>query len=347
MRLIAFYLPQYHEIPENNEFWGKGFTEWTNIKRATPLFESHHQPRLPTELGFYDLNDDNIRHQQAKLAQEYGIDAWCYYYYRFGNKKVLEMPLNKHINDKNLKMPFLICWANENWTRTWDGGDKEILLQQNHNYDDDLNFIKDVCPMFLDDRYLRINNKPVLLIYRTELWKNIKNTVEIWRQYALENFGLELYLIRCHGFDLETSPTDINFDAAYQFPPFDMCKKLVRFKKDCETGGVCIYKTWPRMVNMEKTFKLFRGVMPYFDNTPRRKERGHLFFGGSPENYQKWLESAIKYTINNFKNDERIIFINAWNEWAEGAILEPCNQWGKKYLESTLKARNNIKTYEN
>ena len=344
MKLISFYLPQYHEIPENNALWGKGFTEWTNVKKAEPLFQGHNQPRLPTELGFYNLNDDSIRYKQAELAKAYGIDAWCYYYYRFNGKRLLEMPLNRHAEDKNLSMPFLICWANENWTKAWDGYSKNILIKQEHNFDDDLNFIKDVAPMFLDPRYIKIGEKPVLLIYRPDLWEDIKKTVSIWREYIKKNYGLEIYLIRALAFNEvinPTTPEEIDFDASYQFPPFGFAARYFNDKLDNPKNG-CIgdYRHWPDLAEQELNFKLFRGVMAGFDNTPRRKgDNVGIYIKNSPDEYRKWLEEAINYTKKNFSKEEQLIFINAWNEGGEGAILEPCDKWGRQFLEATLEAR--------
>jgi len=304
MKLIAFYLPQYHEIPENNAFWGEGFTEWTNVKKSQPLFKNHFQPRLPTELGFYDLNNDSVRYQQAELAQKYGIDAWCYYYYRFNGKKVLEMPLNRHFQDKNLQMPFLICWANENWTKTWDGYSRDILIKQKHNFEDDLNFIKDVAPMLIDSRYIKINNKPVVLIYRPEFWENIKKTVSIWRNYMKENHGLDIYLIRALAFEEAVNPNDpknIGFDASYQFPPFGT--DSVYFEEnDSKSGRIGDYRKCKSTSLQKLSFKIFRGVMTGFDNTPRKKGNNVvLYLKNSSEEYQKWLEAAINYTKKNFQ----------------------------------------------
>lgn len=342
MKLIAFYLPQFHEIPENNAFWGEGFTEWVSVKKAEPLFQGHHQPRLPTELGFYDLNDDSVRHRQAQLAQQYGIDVWCYYYYRFNGKRVLEMPLNRHFEDKSLKMPFLICWANENWTRTWYGLSKDILIKQEHNFEDDLNFIKEVAPMLVDPRYIKVDNKPVILIYRPSLWKNIKETVTIWRKYMKENHNLDIYLVQSLAFEESVSPTNpknIGFDASYQFPPFGTTSTYFK-ESNLKHGSIGNYTSCKNIASEKLPFKIFRGVMVGFDNTPRRQNINFgLYLKNTPDEYQLWLEAAINYTKKNFQKEEQMIFINAWNEWGEGAILEPCDKWGRKFLEATLKAR--------
>ena len=361
MKLIAFYLPQFYENEINNKNWGKGFTEWDNVKRGIPLFVGHLQPRLPTEeLGFYDLTDDSVRYKQMNLAKKYGIHAWCYYYYRFNDKRPLRLPLDRHFNDKDLDMPFLVCWANENWTRTWDGLSKDILIEQQHNLLDSLNFIKEISPMFLDKRYVRVNNKPVLLVYRTELFHSIKNTVDIWRNYVKNEYNLEIYLVRCHGFEKATDPKDINFDASYQFPPLNLPSYFNGLNKS-DGGKVAFYNEWPNMVFEEKPFKLFRGVMTGFDNTPRRLKSydpnilrildapcgvGGVYYGATPEMYKIWLKIAIKYTLDRFKDEEQLVFINAWNEWGEGAVLEPCNQYGYKYLEATLEAFQSINKSE-
>lgn len=287
-----------------------------------------------------------VRHKQAELGRQYGIDAWCYYYYRFNGKRLLEMPLNRHFEDKSLNMPFLICWANENWTRTWDGLSNNILIKQEHNFEDDLNFIKEVAPMLIDSRYIKIDNKPVILIYRPELWENIKETVSIWRNYMKDNYNLDIYLIRPLAFEESMNPTDpknIGFDASYQFPPFGTSSTHFR-DSDVKHGNIGDYRQNRNMALRKLPFKTFRGVMAGFDNTPRRKGNNVGFYlKNTPKEYQKWLEAAIEYTKQNFKEEERLIFINAWNEWGEGAILEPCSRWGRKFLEATLEARKIIK----
>jgi lipopolysaccharide biosynthesis protein len=326
VKLIAFYLPQFYENEINNKNWGKGFTEWTHIIQSSNYNTRIFKPIMPTELGYYDLKDDNVRHAQARLAKEYGISAWCYYYYRFNGQRFLDLPLERHFDDKKLDMPFLICWANENWTRSWDGLANNILVKQEHNLEDDINFIKEVGPMLIDDRYFKINGKPVVLIYRTELWDNIKKTVNIWRSYMSKTYNKEIYLIRCHGFDRKTNPSDIDFDASYQFPPFNLQKS-----KDSSD-----YSNFNSYAKEKVSYKLFRGVMSGFCNIPRKKERGDIHINANPINYKIWLKEAIRFTIDNFsKKEEHIIFINAWNEWGEGAVLEPSNQWGREYLEKT------------
>jgi lipopolysaccharide biosynthesis protein len=341
MKLIAFYLPQFYENEINNKNWGKGFTEWDNVKKAETYFENHYQVGFPTELGYYNLENNEVRHQQAKLAQTYGIDAWCYYYYRFNGKRALDIPLARHFEDKTLNMPFLICWANENWTRAWDGRDKEVLIKQEHNFEDDFNFIKDIAPMLMDDRYTKINNKPVILIYGTNLWQNMKTTTEIWRNFMKNKFNKEIYLIKCHSWNRIEDPRDLGFDAAYQFPPHLMNLYIPHNMTNNPQCNVTNYMQWTNFVKTQVDFKLFRGVMTGFDNTPRKKSNGFVFLGASPKSYGEWLDQAIDYTKKNFEKEEQLIFINAWNEWGEGAILEPSSYWGNSYLEATLKSKYN------
>ena len=344
MKFIAMYLPQYHPTAFNDEWWGKGFTEWRNVTRAKPQYPGHHQPRLPADLGFYDLRLDEIREEQAALAKQYNIHGFCYYYYRFKGKRALEMPLNRLMETGKPDMPFCICWANENWTRSWDGQNKNILMQQEHTDADDLDFIKEVAPILTDPRYIRITGKPILMIYRPELWPDMKKTSDMWRTYMRENHNTEIYLIKCNSFNHD-HPEVYGFDAGYQFPPLyfrrgDITKEEARAYPDFK-GYFTPYTDWKKFVYQNAEYKLFRGVMPGWDNTPRRMESASIVHGSSPEEYGKWLKEAVKYTKENMEDDEQIIFINAWNEWAEGAILEPCNQYGLKYLEVTNESYKN------
>lgn len=344
MKLIALYLPQYHPTPFNNEWWGKGFTEWQNVTRAKPQYKNHHQPRLPKHFGFYDLRVDEIRIEQAELAKQYGIHGFCYYYYRFDGKRALEMPLNKLMETGSPDFPFCICWANENWTRTWCGQNSNVLMKQNHNDEDDLQFIKEVAPMLTDKRYITIAGKPILMIYRPELWPDMKKTTKMWREYMRVNHSTEIYIIKCNSFSHD-NPADFGFDAAYQFPPLYFKQNSVaKDTIECKPGFlgyITPYSDWRQFVHQQFDYKLFRGVMPGWDNTPRRMEHANIIHGSSPAEYKEWLSEAIRYTKKNFEPEEQVIFINAWNEWAEGAILEPCDQYNYQYLEATNESYKN------
>ena len=184
IRPIAFYLPQFHPTPENDEWWGKGFTEWTNVTKARPLFPGHYQPQLPADMGFYDLRLPEAREAQAALAREYGIHGFCYYHYWFNGRRILERPFNEVLASGKPDFPFCLCWANENWTRVWDGGEKNVLLEQKYSHEDDLAHIESLIPAFRDERYIRIDGKPLFLVYRTGLLPNPARTAEIWREAA-------------------------------------------------------------------------------------------------------------------------------------------------------------------
>lgn len=199
---VAFYLPQYHQVEENSRWWGKGFTEWTNVAKAKPNFQEHYQPHIPKDLGFYDLSNVEVMREQAKMAEMYGVHGFCFYFYWFNGRRILEKPLDNYMQS-DINFPFCFCWANENWTRTWDGLDKEILLAQNHNHDDDLNLIKYLIPIFKDERYIKVDGKPMFVVYRVDLFPDIKNTVRIWREEAKKAGFEDLHLcaVQFYGID--------------------------------------------------------------------------------------------------------------------------------------------------
>ncbi|TDU34403.1 glycosyl transferase family WbsX [Gelidibacter sediminis] len=353
LRAIAFVLPQYHPIPENDTWWGKGFTEWTNVTKAKPLFEGHYQPHLPTDLGFYDLRLPEARVEQAAIAKEHGIYGFCYYHYWFNGKRLLDQPIDGMLNQKDLDMPFMLCWANENWTRRWDGKEEDVLMGQNYSSDDDKEHMRWLCEhVFSDNRYIKVDGKPVFVTYRYNLFPDIKKTLQLWRDIAVQEYGFkDLYLCFTESFGEQVIPSQIGFDAAIEFSPHAVIKnkikvkpkqfvlgKLIKARKSLDVDfrdfklGVedCMNRTVPK-------YKLYRGVTPSWDNTARRNENGVVAKGSSPELYYKWL----KHVVDNFKpysSEENFVFINAMNEWAEGNHLEPCIQYGRAYLESTKKA---------
>ena len=344
VRLIAFYLPQYHPIPENDQWWGKGFTEWTNVTTARPNFEGHYQPRLPADLGFYDLRVPEVREEQARLAGEYGIHGFCYYYYWFGGKRLLHRPLDDMLLSGVPAFPFCICWANENWTRRWDGQDSTALISQNYSDEDDRCFIDSLIPMFKDWRYIRVNGRPLLLLYRVSLLPDPANTARLWRQRCREAGVGELYLACVQSFDnVGTDPRQFGFDAAVEFPPHDMgvIADVPEGKVDRDfTGTIFDYVATSEnyMRKDAPPYPLFRGVMPSWDNTARRQEDGHIFIRSDPQRYRVWLQDMAAKTRQFHLGDERILFVNAWNEWAEGAYLEPDGKYGRQYLEATRAA---------
>jgi lipopolysaccharide biosynthesis protein len=342
MRLIAFYLPQFHPIPENDLWWGKGFTEWTNVSKAQPLFRGHYQPHLPADLGFYDLRLDIIREQQADLAREYGIYGFCYYYYWFNGRRLLESPLDRLLQAKRPDFPFCLCWANEPWSRNWDGMPSQTLMPQTHTAESDESFIRDILPVLEDPRYIRVNGRPLLLIYRTELIPDIAQTAEIWREAAFQR-GLELHLCRVESFSA-INPAKIAFDSACEFPPnilglqaeaspaLDFCVPGGR----PFTGRIYDYANLVRLLTNrpEAPYKRFCGTTPSWDNTARSGARATVFVNSSPGLFRELLSGAVRKTRLRFKRDEQIVFINAWNEWAEGAHLEPDRRYGHAFLEA-------------
>lgn len=276
VKTVCFYLPQYHPCPENDEWWGKGFTEWRNVARARPNFEHHYQPHVPADLGYYDLRTPEVMTEQVALADKYGIHGFCFYYYWFNGRRVLEMPLNQFFRRKELNKKFCVCWANENWTRTWDGDDKHVLLGQNHNLNDDRDFIRSLFPLFKDKRYIRVNNKPMLLIYKADR-PFMKEACALWRREALDaGFpGLHLCVVQ---FSNCYDPTPYGFDAAVEFPPHNYLGSLSvpdevpALSNPSFSGGILDYRKVIAQSLAKKSadFTWYRGVMPSWDNTARR-----------------------------------------------------------------------------
>src|SRR5690606_25983053 len=219
LKPIAIYLPQFHTIPENDEWWGKGFTEWTNVKKAKSYFPGHYQPHEPMDDDYYDLSDNSVIEKQADLARQYGIEGFCFYHYWFSGHLLLEKPLENMLRSSAPDMPFCLCWANENWTRTWDGQEKHVLIEQHYSTEDDQKHIQYLMPFFKDDRYIKIDNKPVFLMYRTELHPNIQEAVRIWREEAKKAGFDDLYLIRVENHVKGMPPEEHGFDAAMEFAP--------------------------------------------------------------------------------------------------------------------------------
>jgi glycosyltransferase involved in cell wall biosynthesis len=344
VKTIAFYLPQFHPIPENDAWWGKGFTEWTNVSKAQPNFEGHYQPHLPDELGYYDLRVPEIQKRQVELAKKYGIYGFCFYYYWFAGKRLLERPLNQYRANSELDLPFCLCWANENWTRRWDGAEQEVLIGQTHNEQEYLHFIEDISPYFKDPRYIRIDGKPVLLVYRINLLPNPQTAARIWRDEC-KRLGIgDIYLIAVQSFGI-TDPRPYGFDAAVEFPPSylgaaDVDPGSLKLTNPNFKGKILDYHSAANIMIQRRAdgYPLFKTVMLAWDNTARRQNDSHIFINATPSAYQSWLENVVTYTRNNLPRDQRFVFINAWNEWAEGTHLEPDRRYGYAYLQATADA---------
>lgn len=343
VQLIAFYLPQFHPIPENDEWWGKGFTEWRNVATAEPLFPGHYQPHIPADLGFYDLRLEETREAQAELAREHGIHGFCYYYYWFNGRRILERPLNDMLATGKPDFPFCVCWANENWSRLWDGGNNELLLSQEHSLESDIAFIHDVIPMMKDPRYIRVDGKPLLLLYRSDLLKDPKATAEAWRAACVDAGLGGVHLCIVQSFQ-KTDPREIGFDAACEFPPHqykvaDMTETVDELE-DGFRGKVYDYnKVAQHSVSRPaEPYTLYQSLFPGWDNTSRKRKHALVYHGANPGRYEYWLRGLVSSARERLPEGNRLIFVNAWNEWAEGAHLEPDLEFGRGYLEATARA---------
>ena len=341
VKVIAFYLPQFHPVPVNDAAWGRGFTDWTNVSKAVPQFLGHYQPHLPGELGFYDLRVPEVQRRQVELARLYGLHGFCFHFYWFGGMQVLERPLRQFHADKSLDFPYCICWANENWTRRWDGQDQEILLAQVHSPEEDLAFLEAISPFLTDPRYIRVDGRPLLIVYRAQLLPNAAATAARWRERCRQMGLPEPYLVAAQTFGLH-DPTPLGFDGAVEFPPHNT---LARDISDEVTllngefrGHVYDYRALvaSKVASYKgEAFPVFRSVCPGWDNEARRPGAGHVFFGSDPASYSRWLASACAVVAQHPNPDMRMVFVNAWNEWAEGAHLEPDRRYGYAHLAAT------------
>jgi lipopolysaccharide biosynthesis protein len=350
-RVIAFYLPQFHPIPENNRWWGEGFTEWTNVRKARPNFAGHYQPREPADLGYYDLADAHVLEHQAELARRYDVDGFCYYYYWFAGKRLLEMPLERMLASGRPALPFCLCWANENWSRRWDGREQDILIGQKHSPEDDRAVILDLIRYFRSPNYVRVDGRPLLLVYRVDLFPDFLATSKRWRAVCRDQGIGEIYLALVESHDLVHQgihPSQFGCDAAVEFPPLNMAEPIPVSGDDVSAdfaGAVADYvETARRYCTRElPAYTRFRGVMPGWDNTPRRQSDGFCFQYSTPGAFQAWLETVLEQTRKHLHGDERLVFVNAWNEWAEGAYLEPDTRFGHSYLEALRNAKSAAK----
>ncbi|WP_431293143.1 glycosyltransferase WbsX family protein [Pedobacter sp. P26] len=355
LKAIALYLPQFHPFKENDEWWGKGFTEWTNVTKSKPKFKGHYQPHLPTDLGYYDLRLLDTMIEQAFLAKTYGVYGFCFYHYWFNGKLLMEKPLEQMLTSQKPDFPFCLCWANENWTRRWDGMESDVLIKQNYDLKDDLDHIQYLMPFFKDERYIKIDGKPIYLMYRSELHPNINEAVKIWRDEAKKAGFEDLYLIRVENFKHDFDPKYHDFDASMEFAP-DFSIPLQKYSKKepvshflrkllhkaaIKASGLLANKVFDYEEIVDKmtkkapkSYKYFRSVFPSWDNSARRAKDATIFVNSSPEKFQEWVTKTARYTNKHFSGEERLLFVNAWNEWAEGCHLEPDQEYGHRYLQA-------------
>ena len=344
-RLIAFYLPQYHPIPENDEWWGKGFTEWTNVAKAKPLFPGHYQPHLPADLGFYDLRVPETRAQQADMARQYGIEAFCYYHYWFAGRQVLQRPVEDVVRSGEPDFPFCLCWANETWTGVWHGSPKRILVEQTYpGVDDHRAHFEYLLPAFSDKRHVRVNGKPVFLIYRPDKLPDVQKTTDMWREMAMSAGLGGLHLIGVTD-DLSWEPQKSGFDAAVlpQLPsvrrawvsrrhPLKWLKQKYEIARKFPTSyeyGKILDSLLPDEIDGVSKYPC---VIPNWDNTPRSGKNGLVLHNSDPELFRVHFKKALSIT-SGVPADQRLVFVKSWNEWAEGNYLEPDRKFGMRYLE--------------
>jgi lipopolysaccharide biosynthesis protein len=347
-RALAFYLPQFHRFTENDRWWGAGFTEWSNVAAAKPLYPGHNQPLLPGELGFYDISKPETLRRQVQLAEQYGVEGFMYYYYWFAGKRLMDLPVEAHVASRDPGQ-FCVMWANENWTRTWDGGDQHVLIGQNYDEVPATQFIHDVMHLLVDERYVRKNGRPVLAVYRITQIPDFVQVIEYWRREAVKAglAGLELLTVDVgiNQDGIEGDPSSFGLDGYLEFAPHN--KKWTaepasttqldeRFE-----GRMMSYGAMADAAILEMTDELegnrSPGVMVNFDNTARRQWKPDMWYGSNPYAFHRWLRAASNAVANRNRED-RFVYINAWNEWAESAVLEPTQRYGNTYLLATRAA---------
>jgi lipopolysaccharide biosynthesis protein len=349
-RVIAFYLPQYHPIPENDEWWGTGFTEWRNAAKARPLFRDHYQPHVPADLGFYDLRVPETRLAQANMAREYGVEAFCYFHYWFGGRRILERPFNEVLSSGQPDFPFCLCWANQTWTGVWHGAENRILVEQTYpGLDDYLAHFDYLINAFRDPRYVRVDGKPLFIIYQPEELPDARAVTDLWRQLAVKAGLPGLFLVAEHP-EPAWKPAALGFDAkvAVRLPPrrrkwtpWNSPGKKIRNKMLDLLGrpSVIDYAAAAKNMVLPATpgMETYPCVMPNWDNTPRSGKKGLVFTNSTPALFGSLVETALS-TLEPLPADRRLLFVKAWNEWGEGNHLEPDLKFGHQYLE-VLKAR--------
>lgn len=363
LKVIAFYLPQYHSIPENDKWWGKDFTEWTNVKKAIPLFDGHDQPRIPLNNNYYNLLDDDVKIWQANLAKEHNVFGFCYYHYWFKDgKQLLEKPAEQMLKNQEVNLPFCFCWANENWTRNWDGGNREVMVEQDYGNEKDWEDHFQYLNMFFkDSRYITMDGKPLLIIYKPDEIIDIYQMIKYFKKRAIE----EGYPGLCCAFQFPTYYTDMFyrddiFDYRIAFEPIysrsnksqNKSNKVSLIRNLLGENFISKYRkmniksksisnkpkhlsmffydeAWETIINEKWPSNLLPGGFVDWDNTPRNKH-GAMYVGFSIDKFKNYMYRLCKRAKEEQKT---VVFINAWNEWGEGAYLEPDEKYGNKKLE--------------
>lgn len=350
-RVIGIYLPQYHPFPENDEWWGKGFTEWVNVVSAKPLFKGHYQPHVPGELGFYDLRIPELREQQATLAREAGIEGFCYWHYWFGDgKRLMEMPFNEVVKSGKPNFPFCLAWANHSWyAKTWDNRAKDKLLIE-QKYDDDEG-IKEhfmtLLPAFKDPRYICIDDKPIFMVFKPLQVKNAKLFIDTWNKLAVENGLKGIYFIGQCSREQIREVIESGYDAVNHEEVNSIHAMQSSFIRAMKQLMIRVLRR-PRCYDYSKAMKnmlieedrqdnVFPTLCPNFDHTPRSGARGLVLTNSTPRAFYRHIKDTLSY-VKDKDYDKRVIFVKSWNEWGEGNYMEPDRKFGKGYIEAMRKA---------
>lgn len=364
MKTIAFYLPQFHPFPENDEWWGKGFTEWVNVKKAKPLYEGHYQPRIPKDNNYYYLLDPEVMRWQISLAKEYGVYGFCFYHYWFDGHLLMEKPVEMFLEDKTMDHPFCICWANEHWTKAWVSKADNVLIAQRYGerkeWTEHFNYL---LPFLKDPRYIKNDGKPLVILYRPELIECLNDMLDCWQELAKENGlpGLDFAYQQVQ-FDVQKQKDDSRFTYNIEYQPayatYDLTKDQHAFLKAVKRNvvkalekiGIHLTISRPQSLTLRDYDAMWQAVLDRkptdgksvpgafvdWDNTPRRQERGSVFVGACPEKFQKYMTQQIKRAKEEYHQD--MLFLFAWNEWAEGGYMEPDEKYGCGYLEALKNA---------
>ena len=339
LKPIAFYLPQYYQTETNDLNWGEGYTEWTAVTRATPSYFNHYQPHLPDALGYYNLKMEEVIQKQINLARKYGVYGFCFYFYNFGNRIELRLPLDTFCNlDKN-DFPFCLCWANENWTKRWDGKNKDVLISQQYDKLSLDNVIQDACKYMKHPNYLKIDGKPLFIVYNPAELHNISKFSDNLR-FECNKVGIGDIHLSYVNKAFDESPYKFGFNSVTEFPPHGMLnlkrKNITKLLFHSGfRGEVFDIEDYVNNLQYEKTpYSVFRCAFPSWDNSARRRLTPQIFHGASPQLFAQWIKKICRYSVENLQDSDRVFFINAWNEWGEGAHLEPDKKYGYAYLQA-------------
>jgi glycosyltransferase involved in cell wall biosynthesis len=344
-KLLTYYLPQFHAFPENDVWWGKGFTEWTNVPRGLPRFKGHYQPRIPRDLGFYSLDHIDVMRRQVEMAKAGGVFGFVFYYYWFNRKRILDKPTDAFLATPSLDMPFCLMWANENWTRRWDGADAEVLISQDYRLEDEEAMLADFDRHFKQARYIRLQGRPLMMIYRPGLIPDAKITIARWRSVFKEKFGEDPLFVMGQTFNA-TDPTEFGMDGAIEFPPHKLTQHMQPVNEslqylDIEFEGKAYRYDDVVDISLKESkpvYPLIKTAVPSWDNDARRQGNGLVLIDSTPQKYQAWLGELVERAVQNPFFGEPLVCVNAWNEWCEGAYLEPDLHYGCAYLNATARA---------